>query len=93
LISSSGALIGSVIAMPTQGDPPYVAFDGTNYLLSWADYSNQQNGVPLKGHFINRLGNTVGSIFQIGQSTSVQQECQEVFGATPTALGDNLFRQ
>jgi hypothetical protein len=85
LISSSGALIGSVIAMPTQGDPPYVAFDGANYLLSWADYSNQQNGVPLKGQFINRLGNTVGSIFQIGQSTSVQQECQEVFG------GSNYF--
>ncbi len=80
-VSPSGTLIGPGIVLSATSDPPFVTFDGTNYLLSWADHSSGP-GVPLRGQFINRTGSAFGSFFQIGQSTTLRQEAAAAFDGT-----------
>jgi len=61
LVSQTGSLVGSRISIGSTVDMnPLVAFDGTDYLLLWDDYS-----FNLNGQFINTSGNLVGGHFVI----------------------------
>jgi hypothetical protein len=79
LVSSSGDLIGALFQGANTTDPPYVAFDGTNYLLASADHSHQ-TGVPITGQLISTAGVGVGGLFQISQSETVDGMQSLVFG-------------
>ena len=80
-ISTTGETVGSELALNPGGqdDPPWVAFDGTNYVVAWADYSDAQSGVPVKGVFVSP-GGTVGSVGRISQSANVDDFNTIVFG-------------
>ena len=71
LVSPSGTLLGSVL-VPRTGDPPLVAFDGTNYLLVWAEPTNP-SGPVVYGQLVSTVGSAVGAPFQVSQSTGVRQ--------------------
>lgn len=70
LLSPTGSLVGSRISIGATGASPYVAFDGTNYLMLWSNYSGS-DGDNIKatdtvfGQFISTSGNLVGSHFPI----------------------------
>lgn len=80
-VSPSGALVGSLLDLNPNGsdDPPYLDFDGANYLVAWADYSNQSNGVPVNGVLVSPAG-SVGSLIQLSQSTTVANFSTIVYG-------------
>jgi hypothetical protein len=71
-VSTSGDLVGSPLALNPNGadDPPYLDFDGTNYLVAWADYSDTAAGTPVKGVFVSPDG-LFGEPIQLSQSTNV----------------------
>jgi hypothetical protein len=81
-VSSTGEPSGDILALNPSGagDPPTVAFDGTNYLTGWADYSHEQNGVPLMGNFVGASG-AIGSPFQLTESETADSFGTMVFGA------------
>ncbi len=81
-VSQAGGLIGSLLALNPGGsdDPPAVAFDGTNYLAAWADFSNTQSGVPVRGVFVRPDGE-IGTPIQLSQSTNVDNFGTTVFGS------------
>lgn len=60
MVSPSGSLIGNRISLGRVGQGPLIAFDGTNYLVVFADLSN-----ILYGQFINKSGNLIGVAFPI----------------------------
>lgn len=70
LLSPTGSLVGSRISLGVTGASPYIAFDGTNYLMLWSNYSGS-DGDNIKtmdtvfGQFISTSGNLVGSHFPI----------------------------
>jgi hypothetical protein len=68
LVSPSGAVLASV-TVPI-GDAPHIAFDGTYYLLAWADYSNASNPY-VRGLRVDTQGVAVGSSFVVSQSVTV----------------------
>jgi hypothetical protein len=72
-------LVGDVLSLNPggNGDPPWVAFDGANYLTAWANESNNQTFVL--GAFVTPNG-TVGSVGQLTQSTTVHSFGSLVFG-------------
>jgi large repetitive protein len=70
LLSPSGAVLASVTA--PIGDAPLIAFDGTNYLLAWADYSNTLNPY-VRGLRVDKQGVAMGSSFVLSQSITVRQ--------------------
>jgi hypothetical protein len=64
LVSQTGALLGSLIDVGRNGGFPWVAFDGTNYLLVWEDDAlNPTNYVY--GRFISKAGVLVRPPFPI----------------------------
>lgn len=71
-ISPSGNIVGVRLTLNPggQNSPPYLDFDGTNYLVAWADYSSIASGVPLRGVFVSPEG-AVGSVMTLSQSSSV----------------------
>mgnify|MGYP000487923451 CR=1 FL=1 len=83
LVSPSGVVLATVVA-PRTGDTPHIAFDGTNYLLVWADHTPPQpaNGVPVYGQFVSTLGSLVGSPFLVSQSTTVVEVDGVAFDGT-----------
>jgi len=61
LVSQTGSLVGPRISIGSSVDmEPQVAFDGTNYLLIWDDYS-----FNLNGRFISTSGDLIGDPFVI----------------------------
>jgi len=88
LVSQTGRLIGSRISVGRAGTPfpdggACVAFDGTNYLMVWADADLYQNG-DIYGQFIAPSGNLVGTPFPIA-ATAEDEECARI------AFGDNTY--
>jgi hypothetical protein len=69
LISTAGTVIAT-ISTGRMGDPPYVAFDGTNFLLVWADHSDAMENVW--GQFIKPTGALYGSAFRLSQTQHVK---------------------
>jgi hypothetical protein len=63
MITSTGTLAGPAIDLGCNGSPPVVGFDGTNYLLVWADFANTPTDIL--GQFISRSGEKVDSPFPI----------------------------
>ena len=72
LVSPSGTLIGSQITTGRQGRAPKVAFNGTTYLLAWADRTNSLQS-PVIGQLINKAGAKVGGTFRISESNTVSE--------------------
>jgi hypothetical protein len=77
----SGTLVGSRISVqrpgwPATGGAPSVAFDGTNYLVIWADdhWSNETyhpDGYDVQfGQLVSKSGTLIGSPFSMGYSYS-----------------------
>jgi len=78
-VDTSGILVGGVISVTTDSGTqllPMVAFDGTNFLVTWTDASNDVNGdlicdagegtcIDVYGLYINTVGSQVGSKFAI----------------------------
>lgn len=85
-ISTSGALIGEVITITNENGPQMatsVSFDGTNYLATWVDMTNDanQNGAcdtgegscwDLYGQYISKTGSLYGSKFMINADAGNQ---------------------
>jgi hypothetical protein len=60
LVSQTGTLVGPRISTGRTGGLPFVAFDGTNYLMVWSDDATFPND-DIYGQFISPSGNLVGS--------------------------------
>jgi hypothetical protein len=67
LVSPNGIRVGSLISTGRLGGAPVVAFDGTNYLLTWQDCDTPCTNALL-GTFISPAGATVGSQFPINSA-------------------------
>ena len=73
LVSPAGAVLATAFVQRS-GDPPYVAFDGTKYLLAWADHDNSANGlVSAYGQFVGTNGTLLGGPIVLSQSTTVRE--------------------
>lgn len=93
-IASDGQLYGNRIALGETGSAPVIAFDGTNYLIVWANryVSFLDNGedaglTNIYGRFISPSGVFVGDRFTIVSNAYIK-------GATPGAIhfnGENYF--
>lgn len=77
-VSTTGALVGSSIALGKWGSNPMVAFDGSNFLVAWIDSfppfaSGDTNGIGnLYGQFITPAGNLNGSSFTIASEVNAK---------------------
>jgi len=59
---------------------PSVAYDGTNYLVTWSSYGQEGGTYEIYAQFINQAGMSVGSEFRINTSiTSGQYDSSVVF--------------
>ena len=83
LISSAGSLVTAQLQIPVQGgaDPPCVAFDGTNYLMIWADPENNVEGSGIHGQFVTTSGQALGDRFVITESETISSYNTLLFGA------------
>ena len=86
IVTPSGSLLGNVITIstaPGQQFVPVVAFDGTNYLVTWTDMRNDANhnwtcdsgeGTcwDIYGQYIDKTGALVGSEFVINSGVDNQ---------------------
>jgi hypothetical protein len=86
LVTPAGALSGGRIPINTAQGPqflPFIAFDGTNYLISWTDMRNDTNGNwacdageetcwDIRGQFVSKSGVVVGSEFIINKDPGDQ---------------------
>ncbi|BDV43931.1 hypothetical protein GURASL_28540 [Geotalea uraniireducens] len=73
-VSTAGTLVGGVITVTNEAGPQMgttVAFDGTNYLATWVDMTNQTDW-NLYGQYIGASGALVGSKFAIDTDTGNQ---------------------
>jgi len=82
LVSQSGTLVGSRIANGRSGGVPFVAFDGTNYLMIWSDTAGNHPNEDIYGQFISKSGTQVGPPFPINQAPGYQE---------PTGLNGVIF--
>lgn len=93
-ISSGGQLSGNRIALGETGSAPVIAFDGTNYLVIWADRyvgfldDGEDAGMTnIYGRFITPSGEFAGNKFTIVSNAYIK-------GSTPGAIhfnGSNYF--
>ena len=69
-LGPTGMPIGSGTNIGTSGSPPLVSFDGSNYLLVWADAAGGgSDSSDIHGRFISPQGSLVGSAFGIASGT------------------------
>ena len=68
--------MGSRISVGRTGGAPFVAFDGTNYLLVWADFANQCDNKceVIYGQLISKSGTLIGSPFPISPEAGNNME-------------------
>jgi len=81
LVSQSGSLVGSRISVGRTGGVPWVAFDGSNYLMVWGDDATND----VYGQFIGTAGNLVGTAFPIAWTAYNEK----FFGGI--AFGDSFY--
>ena len=81
-VSPSGNIIGVHLTLNPEGQnsPPYLDFDGSNYLVAWADYSSEASGISVRGTFVSPGGTTVGPVTTLSQSTTVTNFGSIVYG-------------
>lgn len=92
--SPGGQLLGDRISLGETGTGPMIAFDGTNYLLVWADKyvrfmdNGEDAGMTnIYGRFISPSGNFVGNKFTIVTGAYIK-------GSMPASIqfnGSNYF--
>ncbi len=77
--TQTGQLLGNRISLGETGSAPLVAFDGTNYLVVWADRyvslndDGEQAGMTnYHGRFINPAGTFTGSKFSIAPDAYIK---------------------
>jgi hypothetical protein len=71
LVSPTGIRVGPRISTGRTGGLPFVAFDGTNYLMVWSDDATFPND-DIYGQFISPSGNLVGSPLAISTAPGKQ---------------------
>jgi hypothetical protein len=76
LYSATGTLLGSVDTGHI-GDPPFVACDGTNYLLVWGDHSDANANVW--GQFVSGAGDA-GAPFQLEVENNIKSVMGLAYG-------------
>ncbi len=54
----------------SQQTNPSLAYDGTNYLVTWMSYGQGGSGYEIYGHFIDKSGAAIGSDFRINSYTT-----------------------
>jgi hypothetical protein len=79
-VSQSGTLVGPRISLGRTGGAPFVAFDGTNYLMVWPDDFRRPK--DLYGQFISKSGALVGNPFLVTTATDDGGVRGLVFGGT-----------
>ncbi len=86
LVDTSGNLVGGVINIstaPGEQFSPFIAFDGTNYLVTWTDMRNDASKnfacdagegtcFDIYGQYISKSGTLVGSEFVINADSGNQ---------------------
>lgn len=73
-VSPTGSLVGGVITVTNEAGPQMgttVAFDGTNYLATWVDMTNQSDW-NLYGQYLGTSGALVGNKLAIDTATGNQ---------------------
>jgi hypothetical protein len=97
LVSPSGSLVGSRISVGRTGGAPYVAFDGTNYLMTWTDDEHGIDSATVYGQFVSVSGSLVGPAFPIVALSGAAHAMGITFGDTTYLLvyhvNDTLFGQ
>jgi len=97
LVSPSGSLVGSRISVGRTGGAPYVAFDGTNYLMTWTDDEHGIDNANVYGQFVSVSGSLVGPAFPIVALSGAEHARGITFGDTTYLLvyhvNDILFGQ
>ncbi len=80
-ISPSGELLSGELGLNGNGDPPSVAFDGTNYLTAWESYLGgaSYEDSTISGTFVGP-NEAVGNPGQLVQSTTVGNFWSMVYG-------------
>jgi hypothetical protein len=77
-VSGDGDLVGSRFSLGQTGSSPMVAFDGTNFLVAWADSfpsfgAGDTNGIGnIYGQFVSTTGTLVGSSFTIVTGVNIK---------------------
>jgi Divergent InlB B-repeat domain/Bacterial Ig domain len=82
-VSQAGTLLGAPLDLNTNGsgDPACVDFDGSNYLVAWADDSDEGAGVPIRGVLVSPDTNQPpGSVLTLSQSGTVKNFNTIVYG-------------
>jgi hypothetical protein len=82
-VSQAGSLIDAPHNLNPNGsdDPPCLDFDGTNYLVAWADDSDESAGVPIRGVFVSPNTNKPpGSVLTLSQSGNVKDFNTVIYG-------------
>lgn len=91
LVSQTGSAIGPRITVPNHsGGLPDVAFDGTNYFLTWEEditfpYDH------IYGQFISKTGTLVGSAFAISSTADGSAQVRHTLGKMVIFDGTNYF--
>lgn len=101
VVSQTGSLVGTRISVGRTGIPfpeglPLVAFDGTNYLMVWADAAYYPD-CDIYGQFIDPSGNLIGASFPIATTVDNDESPCMAFGDTTYLVlwvrNDSLFGQ
>jgi len=82
LVSPTGSLVGSRIKVGQLGDIPFIAFEGTNYLLVWKTSTGD-----ISGQRVSRSGTLVGGVFAISTAAGEQKPK----GLSPVAFGGGNY--
>lgn len=78
MVSRTGALVGAKISLGLTDSEPFLAFDGTNYLLI-SERMEDTGSDGIYGQFIGRNGNPVGSSFAISRGTGIRNPDGVIF--------------
>jgi hypothetical protein len=95
-LDTSGTAVGGVIPVttaPGSQQMPFVAFDGSSFLVTWSDMRNDLDGdsicdggegtcQDIRGQFLSQSGSLLGSEFMINEDPGNQFVSPVAFGAS-----------